>query len=184
MLKGILTGSLSYAVQPLKYIPFSPAEYIDIPSTRATPKVKTRSAPHVYLSAEQMGKLFQRFPEGSSSYLPLLIGYKCGLRIVEAFALEWKDIDLTAKKLTVRQQILWQEKNATTGAPAYWYFTMPKYDSIRTIELSQDVVGVLERRKSAADSKIVQSVTISTSVGSVMTSGILTAMGMVTRSIC
>ena len=97
MLKGILTGSLSYAVQPLKYIPFSPAEYIDIPSTRATPKVKTRSAPHVYLSAEQMGKLFQRFPEGSSSYLPLLIGYKCGLRIVEAFALEWKDIALTAK---------------------------------------------------------------------------------------
>lgn len=147
MLKGILTGSLSYAVQPLKYIPFSPAEYIDIPSTRATPKVKTRSAPHVYLSAEQMGKLFQRFPEGSSSYLPLLIGYKCGLRIAEAFALEWKDIDLTAKKLTVRQQILWQEKNATTGAPAYWYFTMPKYDSIRTIELSQDVVGVLEREK-------------------------------------
>ena len=97
VLKGILTGSLSYAVQPLKYIPFSPAEYIDIPSTRATPKVKTRSAPHVYLSAEQMGKLFQRFPEGSSSYLPLLIGYKCGLRIAEAFALEWKDIDLTAK---------------------------------------------------------------------------------------
>ena len=97
VLKGILTGSLSYAVQPLKYIPFSPAEYIDIPSTRATPKVKTRSAPHVYLSAEQMGKLFQRFPEGSSSYLPLLIGYKCGLHIAEAFALEWKDIDLTAK---------------------------------------------------------------------------------------
>ena len=147
VLKGILTGSLSYAVQPLKYIPFSPAEYIDLPSTRATPKVKTRSAPHVYLPTEQMEKISQRFPEGSSSYLPLLIGYKCGLRIAEAFALEWQDIDLAAKKLTVRQQILWQEKNATTGAPAYWYFTMPKYDSIRTIELSQDVVSALEREK-------------------------------------
>ena len=147
VLKGILTGSLSYAVQPLKYIPFSPAEYIDIPSTRATPKVKTRSAPHVYLSAEQMGKLFQRFPEGSSSYLPLLIGYKCGLRIAEAFALEWKDIDLTAKKLTVRQQILWQEKDKIAGRDAYWYFTMPKYESIRTIELSQDVVDALEHEK-------------------------------------
>ena len=147
VLKGILTGSLSYAVQPLKYIPFSPAEYIDIPSTRATPKVKTRSAPHVYLSAEQMGKLFQRFPEGSSSYLPLLIGYKCGLRIAEACALKWKDIDLTAKKLTVRQQILWQEKDKIAGRDSYWYFTMPKYDSIRTIELSQDVVNALEREK-------------------------------------
>ena len=101
----------------------------------------------MYLPTEQMEKIFQRFPEGSSSYLPLLIGYKCGLRIAEAFALEWQDIDLAAKKLTVRQQILWQEKNATTGAPAYWYFTMPKYDSIRTIELSQDVVSALEREK-------------------------------------
>ena len=30
---------------------------------------------------------------------------------------------------------------------SYWYFTMPKYDSIRTIELSQDVVNALEREK-------------------------------------
>ena len=147
VLKGILTGSLSYAVQSLRYIPFSPAEYIDIPSTRATPKIKTRSDPHVYLSAEQMETVFRRFPEGSSSYLSLLIGYKCGLRIAEAFALEWKDIDLAAKKLTVRQQILWQDKDQAADIPAYWYFTMPKYDSIRTIELSQDVVGVLEREK-------------------------------------
>lgn len=56
VLKGSLTGSLSYAVQPLKYIPFSPAEYIDLPSTRATPKVKTRSAPHVYLPHRTDGK--------------------------------------------------------------------------------------------------------------------------------
>ena len=147
VLKGILTGSLSYAVQPLRYIPFSPAEYIDIPSTRATPKIKTRSDPHVYLSAEQMETVFRRFPEGSSSYLSLLIGYKCGLRIAEAFALEWKDIDLAAKKLTVRQQILWQDKDQAADIPAYWYFTMPKYDSIRTIELSQDVVAALEREK-------------------------------------
>lgn len=151
VLKGILTGSLSYAVQPLKYIPYSPAEYIDLPSARVTPKVKTRSAPHAYLSAEQMEKVFRRFPEGSSSYLPLLIGYKCGLRIAEAFALEWKDIDLIAKKLTVRQQILWQEKDKAAGMPAYWYFTMPKYDSVRTIELSRDVVDALTRERARQD---------------------------------
>lgn len=147
VLKGILTGSLSYAVQPLKYIPYSPAEYIDLPSTRATPAVKSRSSPHVYLTPEQMAKIFERFPEGSSSYLPLLLGYKCGLRIAEAFALDWDSIDLQAKKLTVRQQILWQEKDKESGAAAYWYFTLPKYNSIRTIELSSDVVAALEREK-------------------------------------
>lgn len=147
VLKGILTGSLSYAVQPLKYIPYSPADYIDLPSTRATPAVKSRSSPHVYLTPEQMAKIFERFPEGSSSYLPLLLGYKCGLRIAEAFALDWSSIDLQNKKLTVRQQILWQEKDKEAGTPAYWYFTLPKYNSIRTIELSSDVVAALGHEK-------------------------------------
>ncbi len=121
--KGILTGSLSYAVQPLKYIQVSPAQYVDIPSTRAIPAVKSRSAPHVYLSPEQMAKIFERFPEGTASYLPLLLGYKCGLRISETFALEWSDIDFQEKKMTVRQQILWQEKDRETGTAGFWYFT-------------------------------------------------------------
>lgn len=151
VLKGILTGSLSYAVQPLKYIPFSPAEYVDIPSTRAVPRVKSRKSPHVYLTPEQMKTIFARFPEGSSSYLPILIGYKCGLRIAEAFALEWEDIDLDAKKLTVRRQVLWQERNRENNAEPYWYYTLPKYDSIRTIELSQDVVDALRREKVRQD---------------------------------
>lgn len=147
VLKGILTGSLSYAVQPLKYIPYSPAEYVDLPSTRATPRVKSRTAPHVYLTSEQMEKIFARFPEGSSSFLPILIGYKCGLRIAEAFALEWEDVDLSARKLTIRRQILWQEKNKETGEASFWYFSMPKYDSVRTIELPKDVTEALIREK-------------------------------------
>lgn len=146
-LKGILTGSLSYAVQPLKYIPYSPAEYIKVPSRRAIPAVKTRSAPHAYITPEQMSLIFQRFPEGSSSYLPLLIGYKCGPRIAEAFALEWEDIDFERKQLSIRRQIQWQDKDTVTGQSGYWYFTAPKYDSVRTIELSQDVISALQREK-------------------------------------
>ena len=146
-LKGILTGSLSYAVQPLKYIPYSPAEYIKVPSHRAIPAVKTRSAPHAYITPEQMSLIFQRFPEGSSSYLPLLIGYKCGPRIAEAFALEWEDIDFERKQLSIRRQIQWQDKDTVTGQSGYWYFTALKYDSVRTIELSQDVISALQREK-------------------------------------
>jgi len=147
VIKGILTGSLSYAVQPLKYIQINPAQYVDLPSRRATPKRKTRNSPHVCLSPNQMKQIFERFPEGSSSYLPILIGYKCGLRISETFGLTWDCIDFTAKKLTVKQQILWHDRDRKAGASGYWYFSAPKYDSIRTIELSQDVITVLEREK-------------------------------------
>ena len=144
---GLTSYSLSYAVQPLKYIQSNPAHYVNLPSTRATPEVKSRSAPHVYIPPEQMERVFKRFPEGSSSYLPILIGYKCGLRIGEAFGLTWDCIDLEAKKLTVQQQILWEEKNKKSGEEGYWYFTAPKYESNRTIELSQDVTDALRREK-------------------------------------
>lgn len=147
VIKGILTGSLSYAVHPLKYIQTNPAQYVKIPSARSVPKVKMRTSPHVYLTPEQMAKLFARFPEGSSSYLPLLLGYKCGLRLSETFGLTWDCIHLKEKTLTVQQQILWKEKDKVTAEPGYWYFSEPKYGSKRTIELSHDVVTALEREK-------------------------------------
>ncbi|WP_312939740.1 site-specific integrase [Oscillibacter sp.] len=147
VLKGILTGSLAYAVQPLRYLQVSPAQYVRLPSTRAVAAVRTRSAPHVYIPPEQMERIFARFPEGSSSYLPLLLGYKCGLRIGEAFGLTWDCIDLNAKTLTVSKQMLWHEKDEKAGAPGYWYFTAPKYNSVRTIEISADVAAALKREK-------------------------------------
>lgn len=147
VLKGVLTGSLSYAVLPLKYIQINPAQYVELPSTRATPAMKARSFPHVCLSPTQMDRIFKRFPEGSSSYLPILIGYKCGLRISETFGLTWDCIDLVAKTLTIRQQVIWHDRDKKTGAAGYWYFSAPKYDSVRTIELSQDVRDALERER-------------------------------------
>lgn len=147
VMKGIITNSLSYAVHPLKYLLSSPAQYVKLPSTRAIPAVKTRTDPHVYLTPEQMQSILNRFPESTSSYLPLLLGYKCGLRLGEAFGLTWDCIDLDAKTLTVEKQILWHEKNKLTGTAGFWYFTAPKYNSTRTIELSTDVIDALQHEK-------------------------------------
>ena len=38
----------------------------------------------------------------------MMIGYRCGLRIGEVYALTWDDIDLKNKKLTVSKQIQWK----------------------------------------------------------------------------
>lgn len=147
VIKGILSGSLSYAVQPLGYIQHSPAIYLKLPSTRAKPKNKSRAAPHVYLTPEQMSKVFARFPEGSSSYIPLLIGYKCGLRLGEMFGLTWDCIDFVNNTITIDKQVQWREKNKETGEAGYWFVTAPKYNSVRTIEMSSDVAEVLKREK-------------------------------------
>ena len=154
--KGILTKSFSFAVDE-EFISVSPALGLKKPKSEFT-KVPTRSAPHSYLSQEKMKLIFERFPQGSSSYIPLMIGYRCGLRIGETFGLLWDDIDFDAKTLSVKRQIQWkqadrteeakkQENGKRSAAAGYWYFSNPKYNSFRTIELDDELLEILRQEK-------------------------------------
>lgn len=157
VVKGILAKCFEYAVEN-HYIPYSPAVKLKIPKNQE-PDTATRSKPHVYISKERIQEIFTRFPEGSVNHIPLMLGYKCGLRLGEAFALQWDDIDLNNKTLTVNHQVQWhqdadkttEDKKATNGKPdsgnGYWYFSPPKYNSIRVIELEDELVALLTREK-------------------------------------
>lgn len=146
VIKGILSNSLSYAVEPLRYIESNPMVYVKLPSKRAIAKVPTRSSPHVYIPKEKMVEIFNRFPEGTSTHLPLMFGYKCGLRLGEAYGLSWNDIDFENQTLSVNRQVQWHEKDTSTGK-GYWFFTNPKYDSFRTITLDNELIELLKRTK-------------------------------------
>lgn len=145
VIKGMLSNSLGYAVEPLKYIPQNPMTYVKLPSKRVEPKIESRTAPHVFIPKEKMDAIFERFPEGSSTHIPMMFGYKCGLRLGEAFAVTWDCIDFEKKKLIVCRQVQWHEKTDTEVG--YWYFTKPKYDSIREIDLDSELVELLKRTK-------------------------------------
>lgn len=137
-LKAILTCSLSYAVQPLRFIQQSPMLGIKIPSTRAIPKTPSRKKVREIVTEEEWNVIIERFPFGHSCHLPLLLAYRCGLRLGEAFALDWtKDIDLNAGSLDVNKQV--QEING------HWTFINPKYDSFRTIALDKPMIEVLKK---------------------------------------
>ena len=154
VLRGILSKSLRYAVDQ-ELISSSPAEYLKIPRSEVT-AVPTRSSPHSYLSADKMKKIFERFPEESTSYIPIMLGYHCGLRICEVYALTWDDIDLKNGRLTVSKQVQWKqnarskekkkEANGTKCSDAgFWYFSTPKYESYRTIEMDKQMTELLSR---------------------------------------
>lgn len=154
VLRGILSKSLRYAVGQ-ELISSSPAEYLKIPRSEVT-AVPTRSSPHSYLSADKMKKIFERFPEESTSYIPIMLGYHCGLRICEVYALTWDDIDLKNGRLTVSKQVQWKqnarskekkkEANGTKCSDAgFWYFSTPKYESYRTIEMDKQMTELLSR---------------------------------------
>ena len=153
-LRGIVSKSMSYAVN-CGLISISPAHNLRIPRCELT-AVPTRTDPHSYLPKDTMRRIFERFPEGSSSYIPMMIGYRCGLRIGEVYALTWDDIDLKNKKLTVSKQIQWkslprteEEKQRSNGskyaAAGFWYFSTPKCGSSRTIDMDSFLTDLLLR---------------------------------------
>lgn len=152
---GILTKCFNYASDN-GYIAFSPAVRIRIPMNR-TPAVPTRKEERVNIPDEIIIDIFRRFPETSSSHIPLMLGYECGLRIGEVFGLVWEDIDFENKTLTVNRQIQWhQDQNRTKSekirdnghslcGDGYWYFTNPKYNSFRTIDITDHLAELLKR---------------------------------------
>ena len=74
VVKGILSSCMSYAVQPLEYIQQSPMIYVKLPNSRAIPEKASRSAEHFLIDEADMEKIFIRFPQSSSAYLPLMLG--------------------------------------------------------------------------------------------------------------
>lgn len=61
------------------------------------------------------------------------------MRLGEAFAITWDDIDLKNKKLDINKQVQYENK--------YWYFTSPKYDSYRVIDLDNNILDILKKYK-------------------------------------
>ncbi len=159
--KGILTKCFKWAVLN-KYIKDSPAMQLQTPKNIA-PKTPTRKSDRLYIKRESMDKIFEMFPETSPIHIPLKLGYECGLRLSEVYALVWEDINLDKQIIRINRQIQWQpdetrtsqEKASANGSSeagsGYWYFTNPKYNSFRDIQITDELTALLRREKERQD---------------------------------
>ena len=139
VLKGILSGSLNYAVEPLGYIKNTPMTSVKLPLKRAIPNTPTRKKDKYVVSEEQFKNIIERFPYGHSCYLPFQLAYRCGLRLGETFAITWDDVDFDKKTLNINKQVQWENK--------HWYFTGTKYNSDRIIYLDDKIIDILKKYK-------------------------------------
>lgn len=143
-IRGVLTKSFRYAVIQ-RMLTTSPIVEINIPKNRKPQQNPTKTNPHVYITQAAMDIILARFPEGTSAHLPLMLGYYAGLRLGEAFALTWEDIDFEKKELAINKQVQWQ---STGDGDGYWYFEKPKYSSTRIVPILYDsLFDLLERTK-------------------------------------
>ena len=124
------------------YVRRNPVDGVIMPKIRSItartlkPTREQKSCPKELVNA-----IFNRFPEGHSCYIPLLLGYRCGLRLGEVYGLFIDDFDRFNKKLYVRRQIQFNEQNEL-------YFTEPKYcnpGEYRVVDLDTETCKILSR---------------------------------------
>ena len=123
----------------------NPAREIRIPTERSTESLQLRSAPHRYLPPDVIEKIFERFPERHPSHIPLMLGYRCGLRLGEVFAITWDCVDLEKGQIYINKQVQWNP------AEPWWFFTNPKFNSFRTIDLDNSLLELLRRERKRQD---------------------------------
>lgn len=148
-----LSASLKYAVEPLKYIDYNPCERVKLPKYE-----NKRQELHVNIPADDMKRIFDRFPEDNIFYIPLMIGYYTGVRISECFGLTWDDIDLKKRTISINHQVVKRNfgmdarqavhKDRPRMEKSEWYFQTTKTSSsIRVIKFGQTLYDVLTKAK-------------------------------------
>lgn len=151
MLTAILTtlsGALDYAIEPLHYIPYNPAKSVKIP------KSNKEKEEIVILSKEEKERILTRF-KGTRFFIPLCIGYFCGLRVSETCGLTWDCVDFENNEIRIEKQIternhdeeVIKRKKGKKEEHASWYFTEPKKESFRTIKFGNTLRNILLEEK-------------------------------------
>ena len=83
------------------------------------------------------------------------------MRISEAFAVTWEDVDFENKTLNVDKQIIkrnygLEEKTSMryrrNNEKSAWYFAPPKYDSCRVIKIGDHLIDILRQEKQRQES--------------------------------
>lgn len=141
-IRNVLSSIFKYAYKA-GYVKTNPMNDLILPTKRSRTGEKLKSVNHTHVCPkEEIDAIFKRFPEGTTAYIPLVLGYRCGLRKGEAFGVCIDDLDFKNNLLHVRHQISQDKKTMK------YYFTSPKWKVIgdeRIIALDKETARILEK---------------------------------------
>ena len=142
-IKNCLSQCFKYAMR-MNYISTNPCFNLFLPNPRSI-AAKTIKPTRLIrpLTKDEIRIIFERFPKGHPDFIPLLLGYRCGLRLGEAFGILLKDINLTKGYIHIQRQIQFDESCNEL------YFTEPKYckeGEGRIIYLDNSTLSILKEQ--------------------------------------
>lgn len=162
-LRWLVIQIFSYAADN-QHISRNPMLNVTKPNTRLEATVKKNKQKRTAISSEILDKIFERFPEGTASYIPMKLCTLAGLRRGEAFGIAWSDIDFNnhciyvtrqLQRKTPAQELMPKEKEVVIKHPEldsfHWYTTNPKYESKRVVPMTAELEEILMREKEKQD---------------------------------
>lgn len=145
---SIIKNIFFYAVQELQVLEKNPAEKLKI-EVQDKVALKIDDKEIKYFSLDEMNQLLdylrtykhQRFPEYRIYYMLIFFLYKTGLRISEALALRWDDVDFEGKMIDINKQTSRDDNNKVILT------TLKNDSSYRQISIDEDVIRELKKFK-------------------------------------
>lgn len=139
--QAVLQGAFRYAVFPGKFLAHNPMQYVTRKERRKEPALfASEETVQEVVTHEQFLALCDEL-EGHPALLPVQISYYTGLRLGEACALTWQDVDLKEQSLTVRRSIRYNGSIHCTELSA------AKRGKIRTVAFGDTLLGILRGHK-------------------------------------
>lgn len=133
--KNVLNSCLDFAVFPLEIIYGNPCSSVKFPKFEKDLEEKSIITPEDLELILEKGEKYYNFNE------MCILLYNTGLRISEALALQWDDIDFTEKVIHIRH-------NLNTKNKMEFELTTPKTrNSVRDIYFNEDVEKVFKSLK-------------------------------------
>jgi len=133
---GVLQKAFRMAVDPYNFIKNNPASTIHIPKFDESVKDNKLKI----ISRDDFEKIIDRFPEGSSFYIPLQIAFHTGMRASEVCGLTWDYVDFEKRIIKVRQIIVLKGSTIEFGTPK-------TSSSNRDILIGETLFNILKKHK-------------------------------------
>lgn len=134
----VLKGAFKRAIYPWQILNDNPMNYVEMPYFESRP-AQTREDMKI-ITMDQYQDILKLNPASSPFHLPLIIGMHTGLRRGEVCGLQWVDISLSDKTITVRQIMLQDKDGIQLGTPK-------TQSSYRTIAVDDFLIAELKDMK-------------------------------------
>lgn len=135
---GVLSGSLKYAVYPLKYINNNPMQFVKMPKYSNAP---VKSEDLKIITINQWNEIIDRFPKGTPEYIPLQIAFHTGMRSSEVLGLTWDCVNLEEKYIKVEKILI------DKGKGIYELGTPKTSSSAADILIGDKLISILRDHK-------------------------------------